>query len=215
MMRCHIYWLFVAVTLAMSTVLCFAAPKPAASQTKGIWTVDVEFSHPNMIKMTLPGESEPKRFWYTIATVTNNNNVDAEFYPRFELMTDTFEIIGSDKEVRACVEEQIKKRHIRRYPLLETVNEAGNRILQGLDNAKDIVIIWPDFDSEAKTVKFFLSGFSNETAVILNPDERDDEDRPEKIVLRKTLELSYSVLGDPKLRDNIKLNFERNRWVMR
>lgn len=203
------------MTLVTLTALCFAAPEPAASQAKGIWTVEVEFTHPNMIKMTLPGESEPKRFWYIIVTITNNSNIDAEFYPQFELMTDTFEIIGSDKGVRTYVAEQIKRRHIRRYPLLETVDDAGNRILQGQDNAKDIVIIWPDFDYNAKAIKLFLAGFSNETAVIVNPTEKDDNDIPVKVVLRKTLELSYSILGDTKLRDNIKLDFAGNRWVMR
>jgi len=65
-------------------------------------------------------------------------------------MTDTFEITPAGKGTPASVFEQIKKRHQRKFPFLESLENAGNKILQGEDNTKDIAIIWPDFDAKAK-----------------------------------------------------------------
>ena len=79
-----------------------------------------------------------------------------------------------------------------------------------IDNAKDIAIIWPDFDPSAKGFKLFISGLSNETAVVKHPIIKDKD-----VYLRKTLELDYILRSDPALRSSVKLNYRDKRWVMR
>jgi hypothetical protein len=88
-------------------------------------------------------------------------------------------------------------------------------MLEGEDNAKDIAIIWPDFDEKVKNIKVFITGLSNETAAIDHPVTKDAEGKAVKVYLRKTFEISYSVSGDPALRSYAKLSYKSKRWIMR
>lgn len=203
------------VIFAVTACACLAAPEPAIVPGPDDWTVNVKFEHPQQIVLQLSGDDKPKRFWYVLATMTNNASRDVDFYPKCELMTDTFQIIPAGKGTPAAVFKQIKRRHQSRYPFLESLENAGNKILQGQDNTKDIAIIWPDFDAKAKSIKFFIAGLSNETVVINHPVAKDETGRPVRVFLRKTLELSYSLGGDPALRSDVKLTYNGKRWVMR
>lgn len=195
--------------------LCGAAPEPAVVPGPEVWTVDVRFEHPKQIMFRTGLYDQPERFWYIILTLTNKMGYDVDFYPRCDLMTDTFEIISSGDRVPAAVFERIKRRHQTKYPLLELLENAGNKILQGADNAKDVVIIWRDFDAEAKNIKLFMSGLSNETVVFDHPVAKNEEGKPIKVFLRKTLELSYKLGGDPAFRSDVKLLPAGKRWIMR
>ncbi len=212
MMRVFVYGFF--IILAAVACVCLAAPQPAVVPGPDDWTVEVAFEHPQQI-VVKSGTDEPSRFWYTIMTLTNNTNRDIDFYPKCELMTDTFQIIPAGRSVSKAVFEQIKSRHKSRYPFLEYLEKTDNKILQGADNAKDITVIWPDFDVRAKAVKLFIAGLSNETVAIDHPVAKDRTGRPVKVFLRKTLELTYALTSDPILRADIKLTYEAKRWVMR
>jgi len=200
---------------AVMACVCLAAPKPAIVPGPGEWTVDVTFEHPQQIALQVSFDAKPRRFWYTIITVTNKSNRDFDFYPKCDLMTNTFQIIPAGKDASAAVFEQIKRRHQSRYPFLEPLERAGNKILQGEDNTKDIAIIWADFDAQAKNIKVFITGLSNETVAIDHPIEKDESGKPVKVYLRKTLELSYTLRGDTSLRSDVNLSYESKCWVMR
>jgi len=204
----------VVIWVIMACV-CLAAPEPAIVQGPGQWTLDVTFEHPQQMVLQSGAQGELRRFWYTLITLRNKANEDVEFYPQCELMTDTFQIIPAGRNVSPAVFEQIKKRHQAQYPFLEPLEKAGNRILQGEDNTKDIAIIWPDFDVQAKTIKIFIAGLSNETVVIGHPVAKDQMGEPVKVYLRKTLELNYSLRGDPRLRSDVGITYKDNRWIMR
>ena len=197
--------------LMSSTAL--AVPEPAIVQKPGDWTLDVRFENFQQIVLPLPGATQ--RYWYIILTLTNKTGKDVDFYPQCDLVTDTLQVVPSLKGTSTALFDRIKNRHHNKYPFLELLENAGDKILQGQDNTKDIVVIWPDFDPNAKTVNIFISGLSNETAVIDNPAVKDQDGKPAKIYLRKTLELTCSIAGDPKFRDDQKLKFESKRWVMR
>jgi hypothetical protein len=130
-------------------------------------------------------------------------------------MTDTFQVTPAGKGVPPVVFERIKKRHEARYRFIEPLEGIGNKILQGQDNTKDIAIIWPDFDRRAKSVRLFITGLSNETAVVGHPTAKDEQGQPVKVFLRKTLELSYNLRGDMTLKSSAELAYEGQRWVMR
>jgi hypothetical protein len=200
-----------------AVVVCtsLAAPKPAIVPAPGQWTVDTEFTYPQQLVLRRSSDNEPFRFWYMIITLTNNTGNDVDFYPQCDLMTDTFQIVPAGQSVPTTVFEQIRKRYKSRYPFLESLDKAGNRILQGQDNTKDIAIIWPDFDIRATNIKLFISGLSNETAVVEDPVLRDKTGQPVKVYLRKTLEIDYALRGDPALRSSINLDYTAKRWVMR
>ena len=200
---------------ALATCVCMAAPEPAIIPAPGQWTVDVEYTHPQQIVLRRTSDNQPVSFWYVILTLTNNTGKDVGFYPKCDLMTDTFQIIPAGKSISPVIFEHIRKRHQKRYPFLELLDKTSNKILQGEDNTKDIAIIWPDFNFQAKSIKVFITGLSNETAEVDHPVATDNQGKPVKVYLRKTLELSYNLKGDPALRSAINLAPEEKRWVMR
>ncbi|MFA5252026.1 MAG: hypothetical protein WC454_05530 [Phycisphaerae bacterium] len=197
------------------TACASPAPEPAIVQGPDDWTIDVTFGHPQQIALRLDGEKETKRYWYTIITLTNNTSHDVDFYPKCELMTDTLEITPAGKGTPAAVFEQIKKRHQKKFPFLESLESTGSKILQGEDNTKDVAVIWPDFDAKAREIKIFIAGLSNETVAVDHPTAKDETGKPAKIYLRKTLELSYKIGGDAAFRSKAKPVYQGKSWVMR
>ena len=192
-----------------------AAPEPAIVPAPGQWTLDTEFTNPMEITLPLGSDKKPLKFWYLIITITNNTGKDVDFYPKCDLMTDSFQIVPAGKLVSTSLFDQIKKRHKGRYPFLELLDQAGTKILQGEDNTRDIAVIWPDFDAKATSVKLFITGLSNETANVNYPLLKDETGEPLKVFLRKTLELNYSLRGDPALRTSASFEFQGKRWIMR
>jgi hypothetical protein len=190
-------------------------PEPAIVQSPGQWTLNAVYDQPQQITLKLTGEQEARRFWYIILTLTNESTaVDAPFYPLCQLMTDTFQIVTA-KGARKEIFDHIKVKHQGSYPFLERLDYVDNKILQGADNAVDVVIIWPDFDPQAKEVTLFISGLSNETRAIKHPVTKDQNGRPETVLLRKTLALKYGIGGDPALRHAAGMRFLDQSWVMR
>ena len=194
--------------------VCFSAPEPAKVQGPLEWTLDVKLEPLNQI-IYPEGAGKQRRFWYTIATVRNDTGRDVDFVPRCDLMTDTFQVIAAGEDVSIGVFEELQDRYELNYPLLEYVELTEKKVLEGRDNAKDIAIIWRDFDARAKRVKIFIGGPSNETVVVNHPVAKDAEGNPEKIYLRKTLEVTYEISGDPAFRSEAKVVFKGQRWVMR
>lgn len=215
-MRSRWFGFAIVCVLAVQS-LCLAFPEPALVHDKGDWTLDVRYSQPQQVSVSVPSDpsAKPKRFWYIILTVTNNTNQDAPFYPAFYLVTDTFQVIPAEKRMRKVVFDKIKLLHQGRYPFLESLDFVGNKILQGQDNQRDIAVIWPDFDPKTKNVDMFFAGLSNETAIIDHPIAKDSKDKPVKVYLSKALQLKYSIGGDERLRAYAKLYPKSRHWVMR
>lgn len=211
-------WLLYTICVISAVLPCpaLAAPQPAIVPAAGNWTVDVTFENPQQITIRRSGShAKPERFWYVILTMTNKTDHDVEFYPNCELMTDTFHVLSAVKAASPALIEKIKERHQKIYPLLETLETVGNRILEGEDNAKEVVVIFKDFDAGAKSLKIFIAGLSNETVGVEHPVNKGANGQPLMVYLRKTLELGYMVGGDPAFRADQKLNLESKRWVMR
>jgi len=208
------YLLYGTLLTTILASLCLAAPQPAIVQRPGHWTLRVRYEHPRQIALPLAAGGE-QRFWYMIVTVTNRTGLDADFYPTCDLVTDTLQVVPAGRGVPPVVFELIKQRHAGKYPFLEPLQGVANRILEGEDNAKDIAIIWQDFDPQAKSFDVFIGGLSNETAVIRHPILTDENGSPLPVFLRKTLDLTYSLRGDPALRSSVEVVFKGQDWVMR
>ncbi len=207
--------LYGTVLAAVVATFCLAAPQPAIVQRPGQWTLEVRYEHPQQIVMPWGPKGET-RFWYMIVSVTNRTGQDVDFYPKCDLLTDTFRVVPAGRGVTPAVFAAVKQRHQSQYPFLESLQAVGNRILQGEDNAKDIAIIWSDFDTQALGFKVFMTGLSNETAVVPHPVAVDAASgRPVPVYLRKTLELTYAFRGDPALRSSVETLYKGQAWVMR
>jgi len=196
------------------TCISFAAPKPEVVQGPNLWTLETTFTHPQQITLKQAVNNKDVRFWYTIITITNNSGKDVEFYPKCELVTDTFQIIPSEQKVGTSVFERIRERHANKFPFLELLSKTDNRILQGEDNTKDIAIIWPAFDSEAKSINVFITGLSNETVELEVPAKGSDA-QMKKVYLRKTLCLKYEIKGNPDSIGGNALEYKGKTWIMR
>jgi len=207
-------YLFLAI-LVISGSFCYAAPAPAIVQSAQQWTVDIKYEHPQQIQVRFEGQRHPVRFWYMIMTLTNETGDDVDFYPKCELVTDTFQVVPAGINVPDSVFSQIKTRHEKQYPFLESIDKTSSKVLQGQDNTKDVAIIWSDFDAKAKNISFFVAGLSNETVVLDHPTAKDEDGNTKKIFLRKTLELDYKLGGDPLFRSDAILKFKEQNWIMR
>lgn len=205
---------FIVLTVAACVSLA-VAPTPALVPGLGQWTIDTKFTHPQQIFIRTGPDNKPRRFWYILLTLTNKTGQDADFYPKCELMTDTFQIIPAGKSVAPDVFQKIKDRHQAKYPFLETLSGTTSKILQGEDNTKDIAVVWPDFDPRAKKLKIFITGLSNETAFVKHPVAKDKNGQPLIVFLRKTLELTYALESDSAQRSDANLIYKSTNWVMR
>ena len=194
-----------------------AAPQPSRVPQPGTWQLDFELhGNPKQIQITLPGDTQPRIFWYLLYTVTNNTSREVEFYPQFDLFTDNFLLYHAEDTARKPVFEAIRKLYRQSIPLLEPQEMVTGKILIGEDNARDSVAIFADFDPNANSAKIFVSGLSNETVTVANPvNQNSDTKKPEKILLRKTLMLQYQVPGDQYNPRNRAMLYRSRNWIMR
>ncbi len=206
----------IAIILIITAVAlpAFCYPSPSKAPRPGIWTLETEILQPQQISVNIPGSGH-QRYWYTIMTITNDTFEDVRVFPHCELMTDTFQTILAGRNTPGIVFDQIKSRHNNTYPFLESLENFDRRVLQGQDNTRDIAIIWPDFDPKANMVKLFISGLSNEIARVEHPTRVDEDGEPVELLLRKTLELTFDIGGDPARRGETQMKFMSKDWIMR
>lgn len=215
----------VAVVLAAIVIAAasYAAPAPKPSEVPVSWQLEIDFHKPQAIRIRLAGEDKPRLFWYLRYTVTNRTGADRIFVPEFVLYTDTGEVLRAGQKTPTAVFEYVKK--LRNDPLLKDMAGMTGKLLQGEDNAKSSVAIWPDFDPAAGEFEIFIGGLSGETAEILLPKpirvtEMDYTGKKrtvvkDKVVLTKALQLRYGIPGEAAARVNTAPRLITKAWVMR
>jgi len=212
-MKQFVYGMLLAAILASSAAV--AAPEPMIVQKTGLWTANVTFEPLKPLIWQPTPDNKPKRFWYTILTITNGTRQDMDFYTRCDLLTDTCQLVPAIGKVPIPLVRILRERHRNKYPLLQPISSVGNRILQGEDHAVDVLIVWPDFDPQAQKVNLYITGLSNETAAVVNPTAVDADGNPVEVYLRKTLELNFNLRSEAPFRTQADITFKGKRWVMR
>jgi len=213
--------LFFYINLCASLVFCGpilqAAPKPAVAPIS--WELKFRFQDPQKVSVVVPGQSQPEVYWYMLYSVENQGDREVDFYPHFQLVTDTLQVIRSEIQVSPEAFRAIKRRS--GDPLLVTPTKVMGRLLRGKDRAKHCVAIWRDFDFKAKGFKIYVRGLSGETIRLKNPvfDPKKPESEKNKryFTLRKTLEIPYKFPGGLQMRTLAKPEriASDQRWVMR
>ena len=158
------------VVMAASTVAWTA---PRTSKALSDWQLEFTHAAPQRILVTLPGQAQPKLYWYMIYRVVNNTGRDRMFFPMFDLVyetEDTVKTAPADMGINPAVFEAIKAKHGKAYPFLTEPVQAIGRLLQGADNAKTTVAIWPKFDARADKFSIFAAGLSGKTELRRNPN---------------------------------------------
>ncbi|KPK85764.1 MAG: hypothetical protein AMJ81_02835 [Phycisphaerae bacterium SM23_33] len=221
-MRYQVAILAACAALAMA-VGAHSDPPPKPSAVPVSWELEFEYQDICSITLVLPGQKQPKTFWYVLYTITNRTGADQVFVPDFVLYTDTGQVLRSGQGVPTGVFEAVEKRH--NNPLLMDLGRITGRILQGEDNAKDGVAMWPNFDPAARKFDVFIGGLSGERAKVKLPSpievtEEDENGKPKKvtkteITLLKTLRLSYAIPGEAAARPRTVPAPLKKEWVMR
>jgi hypothetical protein len=210
-----------AAAIAMISAHALTAPQP--SETSGQWQLDASFGDIHAIRVQLAGEAAPRTFWYMRYTVANSTGQDRVFVPEFILYTDTGEVLRSGRRTPGAVFQAIKTLY--NDPLLQDVSGMTGKLLQGQDNARCGVAIWPDFGPEVGAFDVFVSGLSGETAEVALPKplrvtETDAMGNPrevvkDKLILSKTMQRHYQVEGRSNSGAGSPAKFVSQAWVMR
>jgi hypothetical protein len=206
-------WLLVTIWMPTGQ----AAPKPdKASKT---WQLDCHFYDPERMVITLPGDSEPTTFWYLLYTVTNDTGQDVDFYPAFELVTNTCQVVRGGDRIHPLVVDAIRVRHKKQYTFFVDPLKATGRLLQGEDNARTSAAVFRNFDPAADRFTIYAAGLSGEVVRLRNPafdaDAPESETNSRFFTLRKSLGITYDLPGDPKTRKLATATRVKMEWVMR
>ncbi|MFA7238106.1 MAG: hypothetical protein WC058_14680 [Phycisphaeraceae bacterium] len=196
--------------LSIIAILCLAASATAGAPEPRIvtnsWQLDVKYGHPRMI-CVMDENNSPQYFWYLTYTITNNSGEDRLFIPAFTVLTDRGSVIEPNRKVGPLIVKAIQKEQ--RNPLLEGPVQVIGQLLQGADNAKDSMIVWPVPVEDTNSIKLFIEGLSGEQAVVLPPDS----DKP--VTLRKALQLEWETPGSREQLLAKPIEFVKQIWVMR
>ncbi len=218
-------WFVCLMLLALATsswvIAEGSAPEPGLVDMA--WRVDMTHGTPQSILITNPGEKTPTLFWYMTYTVTNNTGKDIMFAPVLSLYTSTGKTVRSGAGVNSGVFGKIKT--LLNNPLLQNNATVAGKLLQGKDHAKDVVVIFRNFDRRATGFSIFFSGLSGETVKVKLPrkikvkevDGKGNVVEVEKdtVLLTRCLRMNYRLNVAANSRDKANLKFLGNRWVMR
>jgi hypothetical protein len=185
-----------------------AAPEP--SRIPVSWELNFRYGPLNRITVSIDGKQST--YWYMRYTVINNTGRDVLFTPSFEIVADTGTAQAAFKEgngkdnIPNAVYEKIKEQEAN--PLLQSPNSVFGRLLQGEDNAKDSVIIFPALDPEGRDFRLYAMGLSGETAEVINPITG------KSVILQKTLQMDLKLPGQA-IGIDPKVQVTGIRWVMK
>lgn len=198
------------LTLALAAAAAMAAPEPEVVPRR--WQLDIRTGPLRVTTMMVPvpgsttGETRPRMFYYLPYTVTNKSGEDLLFAPSFELATDEGELMRSGRGVPVDVTRQIVASL--ENPFVQDQISIIGQLLQGEENRKDGVVVWPVGETDITEVVVYAAGFSGETATEEDPDGK-------KVVLRKTLMIRYRVPGTLEGQGSTPLEPYETRWIMR
>lgn len=207
-------WTILSLLLVAAAL---AAPQP--DKNPKTWELDFDFVDIQRVTVPLPGGSQPVTYWYLLYTVVNNTENDIEFYPSFELITDTMEVVTAGDHIHPKVYDVISARHKKNYPFFTEPAQMSGKLRVGIDNARTSAAVFHDFDAEASSFKVFASGLTGEVARVSNPSfdpgQAESDDNRRFFTLRKTLEIDYDLPGDPGTRTTSVPIRKDWSWVMR
>lgn len=194
-----------ALLLALAAIpITLAAPQPDPVPRR--WQLDIKPGPLRLAIIHVEGLGRRAYFYFTYY-VENNTGEDLLFAPSFQIATDDGTLINSGANVPSSVTRTLLERL--RNPFLKDQISAVGLLLQGEENAREGLVIWPAHNLEVDEVIIFATGFSGETETYIRPDTG------ESVLLRKSLMLRHETPGDiAALRDRPLDRVDR-RWIMR
>ena len=192
----------IAAALPMAGAPALAYQQPSLVPVS--WELNFKYSPLERVFVTVDGKEKP--YWYMRYTVINNSGRDVLFTPDFEIVADTGQVVHAFKDVPNAVFDKIKDLY--KNPLLQSPNNIYGKLLQGEDNAKDGVAIFPALDPDGRNFKVFVTGLSGETATVKNPMTGKD------VIIQKALELDINIPGQA-IDIPPRVQVKAQKWVMK
>jgi len=213
--------LALAVLTAGAGLLASAPPALAAPQPSVVpkrWQLDFRPGDLRLITMDVevPREQadgsvemveEPRSYLYFTYTVVNNSGEDLLFAPSFELATEEGDVHRSGRDVPSEVVAELLDRL--ENPFLEDEISVIRTLEQGVENARDGLVVWPADELKTDELKVFAKGFSGETKRIQNPATG------EEVTLYKEMMLRYETPGDLAAFGARPIPPAESRWILR
>lgn len=193
---------------ALASVAIAVPPEPDAVPKR--WQLDCEVGELRITTFETK-DAGAKAYFYLTYRVINNSSADQLFAPAFDLMTDDGRVIRSGRDIPAEVTKHVLA--TLDEPLIEDQIGIIGPILQGKENSKRGVVIWPADQLRTEDLTIFAAGFSGETRAVSTIDAKTGKEL--KSLLRKTLMLKYKVAGDFDKRGNTPYPLLEQRWILR
>lgn len=178
-----------------------AYPKPASVPYR--WELTFEPGDLRLYRDPSTGD----HYWYFTYMVTNRTGKDQVWAPKLVLFTDGGEILDAGKNVPTRVTEDLLA--LLGNDLLEDQNEVIGDLLQGRENAKEGLVVWPARSLNVNQLSLFVAGISGEVARVKNPLTNAE------VTLQKTLQRDYLIPGDMLARGSKPIDLVEQRWVLR
>lgn len=191
---------------AVMTGLSMLAMAPEPDPVPRRWQLDIAPGTLHLTSIDVPGIG-PRMYLYLDYSVVNNSGQDLLFAPSFELANGEGEILRSGRDVPQVVTEAIQKSL--QNPFSEDQISIIGTLLQGRENGKDGVVIWPVTDANPERITIYAAGFSGETATVEPPNS------DQRYVLRKTLRIDFDSPGDLVGTRSEAIPAREQTWIMR
>lgn len=184
------------------------APEPEAIPRR--WQLDVK-TGPLRLARVAGADGAIKTYFYMTYRVVNKTGEDVLFAPSFELANGEGEVLRSGRGVSIEAANQIQA-DLQNSFLEDQISILG-MLLQGEENARDGIVIWPANDLNVSEVTVYAAGFSGEVATVSAKDPKTGQ--TQRVPLYKTLMMRYSTGGDLTQRGSEPLEPYETKWVMR
>lgn len=196
----------IPVAVATLVLAPAATGYPEPSVASDAWQLELEWQKPRPIAIH-NDHGLYEWYWYMPYKVVNNSDQTVLFIPEVTIATDTGQILTAGQNIPTTLFPRIEQRL--NNPLVESPIEVVGPLLQGVDYAKESVVIWPAFDENVDEMTLFFAGLSAETATVENPVTG------ETVMMRRTRMLRFKLPGDPRTPQSQTMILEEERDVMR
>lgn len=190
------------------TPACMAAPEPDPVPKR--WELNILPGPLRLITVNTP-ETGPRSYVYFTYKAVNNTGQDLLFAPSFELSTDEGDLLHPGRDVPRVVTEEILR--LLDNPFLQDQIGVIGQILQGEENAKEGLVVWPLPRVQPGQMTLYCKGFSGETKAIDIPDKAAGKVR--RITLSKQYMMRYNLPGELNLQESAPLPVTERRWILR
>jgi hypothetical protein len=199
-------WSILAFLLSLLGGVASTPAAPEPSIVPRAWEFDFTFQAPRAIAIR-DVDGKFHWFWYLSYKVVNNSGSEQMFIPDVVIASERGHIIHAGQNLPSSVFPAIKNKL--QNPLLLSPIEVVGKLLQGEDQAKESVAIWPAFDDDVDEITVFIGGLSGETVSLPHPTTG------ETLLLRKTLRIDYKLPGTQTSPQVQAVLPSGQAWIMR